>query len=52
MMLSLGELKEESKKVSVGFHHAEVGLAGMIHFKEFWNSSNKKQHWEELQSGF
>lgn len=35
-MISSGELNGESKKVSAGFHPAEVGLAGMIHFKEFY----------------
>lgn len=52
MLISSGELKRESKKVSMGFHSAEVGLAGTIHFKEFYDPVTKKQHWEELLSGF
>lgn len=51
MMISPGELKGESKKVSAGFHQEEVGFAGMIDFKEFYDSSYNKKHWEELLSG-
>lgn len=50
-MISPGELKGESKKVSAGFHQVEVGLAGTIDFKEFYDSCYNKQHWKELLSG-